>query len=85
MRDENFIMHAEIKVGDTTIMFADANEQFKVQNAAMFICVEDADTSINKAVAHGAEIVTPVSDQSYGRTGGIKDPFGNTWWITAVK
>ena len=85
MRDENIIMHAEVKVGDSIIMLADANDQWKAQNAGMFICVDDADTTFNKAVECGAEIVTALSDQPYGRTGGVKDAFGNTWWITKVK
>jgi uncharacterized glyoxalase superfamily protein PhnB len=29
--------------------------------------------------------VKEITNESYGRGGGIKDPFGNTWWITAVK
>ncbi len=85
MGDENIIRHGEVKVGDTTIMFADATKTFGIQNGGMFICVEDADATFNNAVAHSAEVIMPMSDQSYGRTGGIKDPFGNTWWITAVK
>ncbi|WP_431200968.1 hypothetical protein ACQ86K_30970 [Mucilaginibacter sp. P19] len=24
----------------------------------------------------------PPADQPYGRSAGVKDPFGNTWWIT---
>ena len=85
MRDDNMIMHAEVKVGDTIIMLADANDEWKVQNAGMFICVDDVDTTFKKALELGAEIITPLSDQPYGRTGGVKDPFGNTWWITKVK
>ena len=85
MRDDNMIMHAEVKVGDTIIMLADANDEWKTQNAGMFICVDDVDTTFNKALELGAEIITPLSDQPYGRTGGVKDPFGNTWWITKVK
>ena len=85
MRDDKIIMHAEIKIGDTIIMFADANDQWHQQNAGMFICVDDADTTFNKAIQEGATVVTPLSDQSYGRTGGVKDLFGNTWWITKVK
>jgi hypothetical protein len=26
----------------------------------------------------------PPADQSYGRSAGVNDPFGNTWWITSV-
>ena len=85
MRDEKTIMHAELKIGDSKIMFADATEQWRVQPANLFIYVDEADVVYNKAKLKGAEAVTPMSDQSYGRSGGVKDPFGNTWWITSAK
>ena len=84
MRDENIIMHAEIKIGNSTIMVADSTIEYAPGNAGFFVYVEDADVTYNKAINKGATIVTALSDQSYGRTGGVKDAFGNTWWITSV-
>jgi PhnB protein len=84
MHDEKTIMHAELKIGDSKIMFADANEQWNAQPANLFIYDDEVDVTYNKAIHKGAEVVTPVTDQSYGRSGGVKDPFGNTWWITTV-
>lgn len=83
MRDETTIMHAEIKIGESCIMFAGANEQFGVQNAGLYINVADADATYKKALEAGATSVMEPSDQSYGRSGGVKDPSGNTWWITS--
>ena len=82
MRDETKIAHAELQVGESTIMFADATEQFEVQTAGMFIYVPNADAAYNKALAAGATSIQDMSDREYGRTGGIKDSFGNVWWIT---
>ena len=84
MRDENIIMHAEIKIGDSSIMFADATDEFSSSTAGMFIYVTNADATYNKAISLGATSVMPMCDQPYGRTGGVKDPHGNTWWITSV-
>lgn len=84
MRDENCIMHAEIIIGESTIMFADATDQYEPRTAGLFIYVDDADSRYNKAVAAGATIISPLADQPYGRSGGILDPFGNCWWITSV-
>jgi len=84
MRDEQTIMHAEIGIGDSVIMFADATERFSVQNAGMFLYVDDCDTIFKKALDNGATEVMPPADQSYGRSAGIADPFGNTWWITSM-
>jgi len=43
MRDESLIMHAELQVGDSVIMLADATEEYQQQNAGLFICVENCD------------------------------------------
>lgn len=85
MRDERNIRHAEIMIGDSTIMFADATEQFTASTASLFIYVENADETFAKAINEGSTVVNAITDQSYGRGGGIKDPFGNTWWITTPK
>ncbi len=84
MRDENLIMHAEICIGDSVIMFADATEQFKQQSAGMFIYVDDCDTVYQKAIANGAISAREPESQEYGRSAGVKDAFGNTWWITGA-
>jgi PhnB protein len=84
MRDEDTIMHAEILVGGSTIMCADSTEKIMVQTAGLFIYVADADDSFKRAVDAGGTIVTELADQSYGRSGGVEDPFGNVWWITSI-
>ncbi len=83
MRNENCIMHAEIMIDGSTIMFADCTDQFCERTAGLFIYVENADETYQKAIDEGAAIESALSDQPYGRSGGIKDPFGNTWWITS--
>jgi uncharacterized glyoxalase superfamily protein PhnB len=86
MRNENVIRHAEIMIGkDSTIMFADATEDYLPSPASLFIYVDDADETFEKAITEGSTIVKEITDESYGRGGGIKDPFGNIWWVTAVK
>lgn len=85
MRDDMHIMHAELQIGESTIMFADSTEEFKPQTAGLFVYVEDADETYNKALEEGAISITAMSNQDYGRSGGVTDPFGNTWWITGIK
>ena len=84
MRDENTIMHAEIMIGESTIMFADSTDNYEPRTAGLFIYVDNADDRYKKAVEAGATMITPLSDQPYGRSGGVADPFGNTWWITSI-
>ncbi|KYG79672.1 glyoxalase [Roseivirga seohaensis] len=82
--DEKTIMHSELIVGNSTIMFAGATEQFSPQTANLFVYVNNADETYKKALDNGASSVMGLSDQDYGRTCGVSDPFGNTWWITSV-
>ena len=79
------VMHAEVQIDGSTVMFAEATEQWKPQTANMFVYVPDADETYRKALDHGATTVMELSDQDYGRTCGVADPFGNVWWITSVK
>lgn len=85
MRNESLVMHAEIIIGTNTIMFADSTSEYKPQTAGLFIYVEDADDTFKKAIEKGAISVLELSDQEYGRSGGVRDKWGNTFWITSVK
>lgn len=82
--DESIIMHAEVIIGESLIMFAEATDSWNATPAGLFICVDDADETYKKSLKDGAVSVMEPSDQSYGRSCGIKDPYGNTWWITTV-
>lgn len=85
MRDSDTIMHGEVMIGGSTIMFADSTDQYSSSTAGMFIYVDNADECYGRALAEGASVVTGLADLPYGRSGGVLDPFGNTWWITSIK
>lgn len=82
--DHKTVIHSEITIGGSTIMFTDATEQWKKQTANLFVYVENPDETYQKAMDSGATTVMELSDQNYGRTCGVLDPFGNTWWITSI-
>ncbi|MBC9931787.1 VOC family protein [Chitinophaga qingshengii] len=85
LHDDGMVRHAELQIGDSTLMISSGRDPWKPQPGQLFIYVEDADASYQAALDHGATVVMEVADQSYGRSGGVKDPCGNTWWITSVK
>jgi len=86
MREDNLtVMHSEVQISGSTIMFCDATEQFKPATANMFVYVDDADKTFAKAIEAGSKVIMELADQTYGRSGGVSDPFGNEWWITSVK
>ena len=86
MRDDGkTIMHAEIQINGSTVMFCEATDQWKQQPASLFLYVGNADETYHAALQNGATGVMELSDQDYGRTCGVKDPCGNTWWVTSVR
>ncbi|UEG52803.1 VOC family protein [Mucilaginibacter daejeonensis] len=82
--DGHTIMHAEILIGKSTIMLAEATADFSPQNAGMFVYVADCDAAYRTALDEDATSIMPPADQGYGRSCGVTDPFGNTWWITGA-
>jgi PhnB protein len=84
MRDEQVIRHAEVSIGGSVIMLAEQTENFDVQNAGLFIYLDNCDATYQRALTYGATSLMEPSDQSYGRCSGVKDAFGNTWWLTTA-
>jgi uncharacterized glyoxalase superfamily protein PhnB len=84
-RDDGItVMHAEIIISGSTVMFAESTDEYSTQNANLFVYVDDADATYEKAISFNATTLRAPEDQSYGRSCGVRDPFGNTWWITSV-
>lgn len=83
--DGKSIMHCELQINGCTIMYSEATENWKEQTANLFMYVKNADITFDKAVKAGSEIIMPLTNQDYGRSCGVKDPFGNVWWITSIQ
>lgn len=76
--------HCEMQIGSSTLMFSKSGGPWKPRTADLFVYVEDADETYKKALDAGATSVMELSDQNYGRSGGVSDPYSNIWWITSV-
>ena len=81
---------ARLSVGNAEFWLADeSQEHFNFSpeslgggSVRIVMIVEDPDAAFERAVAAGATVVWPVSDQPYGwRVGRIVDPFGHHWEI----
>jgi uncharacterized glyoxalase superfamily protein PhnB len=83
MRDEQKVMHAEIVIGESVIMLADATEQYAARTSGLYVCVANCDDTYNKAMSLGAKSIIAPGDQEYGRSAGFEDMWGNTWWVTS--
>ena len=81
------IGHAEVRIGDSVIMVADAQgDEYKPMTAGIHLYVEDCDVTYKRAIGAGATSVREPQDQFYGdRSAGVNDQFGNKWWIATHK
>jgi PhnB protein len=74
-------IHAEVIIGDSTVMIGGSAAR-EPWPAALYLYLPDVDAVYRRALeAGGASIMEP-SDQPYGdRLAGVKDPFGNLWYL----
>ena len=76
------IGHAELRIGDSVIMLADANAEHPAIPCMLHVYVDDADAAYQRALAAGANKLREMADQFYGdRSGGVRDACGVLWWI----
>ena len=78
------IMHAEVRVDDTVIMMGDAGPQWPGFPSMLHVYVADVDATYHRALAAGGISVQEPQrkEGDPDRRGGVKDPCGNTWWIS---
>jgi PhnB protein len=81
------IGHAEVRIGDSVIMMGDARENmWKAMPTSIYLYVEDCDAVYKRALEAGATTLMEPKDQFYGdRSGGVRDPVGNYWFIATHK
>ena len=81
-RADGMVAHADVRIGDSIVMLADASSAWKPMPGAIYIYVSDTDATYQRALqADGISLMEP-ADQFHGdRMAGVQDPFGNVWWI----
>jgi len=89
--EDGKIGHAELKIGDSTIMMADEHVEMNAlapqspgsSGVGFCLYVENVDEVFQRAVDNGAQIQRPLADQFYGdRTGTVQAPYGHVWKIS---
>ena len=84
------IGHAELQLGPAVLMLCDPYPELGLPaptgdqdiGCSVHLHVEDADDMSARAVAAGATMLMPPTDQFYGeRSCRLRDPFGHSWLI----
>lgn len=75
--------HADVVIGDSHIMMGLARPpEYPAMPCTLYLYVEDTDALYRQALTAGATSVQEPQDMFYGdRNAGVRDPFGNQWWI----
>jgi len=91
--DDGTLGHAEIEIGETTLMLSDEWAEagvlspmtLKGNSVSLVLSVDDADAAFERAIEAGAKVQRPIRDEPYGRGGWLVDPFGHRWNVLAPK
>jgi uncharacterized glyoxalase superfamily protein PhnB len=83
MSPEGHVLHATIQIGDNTLEIDEAHDEFQPMPCHLHLHVADADAMYARAMRAGATSMDAPSDKPYGRSGAVKDAFGNTWYMTS--
>ncbi|MFD8495145.1 VOC family protein [Amycolatopsis sp. NPDC059657] len=74
--------HAEMRIGDSVVMFFDSRPEWQDTPCFLRLYVEDGDATFKQALEAGATAVTEMTELFFGdKVGRVRDPLGNVWWI----
>jgi PhnB protein len=77
---------SEIKIGDSMVLVSDGGGQREPSPAFLYVYVQDADETYQRAIAAGATSIEKPTDMPYGdRRATVRDPWGNTWQVATYK
>lgn len=79
---DGIVRHATIDISGATLEIDEAHGQFQPMPCLLHFYVPDPDRLYAQALRAGGSTIEPPTDKPYGeRSAGIKDPFGNTWFL----
>lgn len=79
---DGLLIHAEVRIGDSTIMLCDAKPHWAPTPALLQVYVGDVDAVVDRARAAGAEIITePTAFHGGQRLARLRDPWSTLWWL----
>jgi PhnB protein len=73
------LRYGRVRIGEAAIELS--GEGVPMPGSFM-LYVADPDARYQQAIAAGATSIMPLSDQPYGRVGGVQDPAGSQWFFS---
>ena len=79
---DGVIHHVKMKVGSSHLEMGEAHGIYQPMPGMFYLYVPDCDALYHRALAAGATSIAEPTDHPYGdRSGGVKDAFGNQWYV----
>jgi uncharacterized glyoxalase superfamily protein PhnB len=72
------LIYARLRIGDAAIELGEGEPM----PGSFLLYVGEPDAFYQQSLAAGASSVMPLSDQPYGRIGGVEDTVGNQWFFS---
>lgn len=79
--EDGLLLQAEVRVGTTTIMFAERKPDWPFTPSLLQVYVDDLDAVLERALARGARLITKPTDFFGTRFARVQDASANLWWI----
>jgi uncharacterized glyoxalase superfamily protein PhnB len=78
---DGLLLHAELAIGDTTVMFADRKPDWPFTPSLLQVYVDDLDGTLERARQLRATIVTEPTEFYGDLFSRFRDPWSNLWWV----
>jgi PhnB protein len=79
---EGTVLHGTMRIGNATLEIDEAHGEFQPMPCHLHVYVPDTDAVYAQALRAGATSIEPPQDKPYGdRAAGVKDAWGNGWFI----
>ncbi|HLG95437.1 MAG TPA: VOC family protein [Bryobacteraceae bacterium] len=79
---DGIIHHARVRIGDSVVEMGEAHGPYQPMRSMFYLYVPNVDQLYQRALNAGAASLSAPADQPYGdRTAGVKDMFGNQWYL----
>jgi len=79
---EGTVLHGTMRIGNATLEIDEAHGEFQPMPCHLHVYVPDTDAVYAQALRAGATSIEPPQDKPYrDRAAGVKDAWGNSWFI----
>lgn len=80
-------VHIEARIGDSIVVLETGDPPHPTgRPGSVYVYVPDVDAAFQRALELGAESVEEPENKPYNeRAAGVRDSFGNTWWLSTYQ